>query len=599
MADAMPEQAPPVRLPPIHERMLVFGLRDGQTWHVKDVPSGKACGCICPACGEPLIAVNQGVKKAAHFRHEAHSDCASGYETALHLAGKEALLRLRRVALPTFRKQLHAQACDGRIFTEEVVLDQVVTVMADRAWEEVWMDSFRPDVVFEAGGHRLLIEVKVTHAVDDEKLAKLVASDVSAIEIDLSHLEPEVLRDRETFEAYVISDLWNRRWLYSRKLQRQEDAAMARLKHRVEAYEPEGQRRLAADRAREKRERARAQVAQQKRSQQSHAEREAVRKRLAPFLHQLERSQDEQVIARREQKLALETPVPNLALYRESGIPNLFLRCRWHWVFNATFEQWQAHVLDLLFPGDSGRPRPIQARIITKALADKFGAPRFVWEIITTKSKVRGFTLLTPAEQEWLPSPTQAVQEYLEHLCSIGVAKRINDVYARGKSGVIFAKRKRGIGYQGVGGSVQDGHLQQVKAESKAYRAQQALEVKEEAALKEAEIQRLQAKPLPAMEPHVAERVLAIRASEHWVHADHGGLGKRCSNCFMVAPRESVVCPFCKARCGGLDVQIDAGRLAMAPHLLPTSPGVSASLNSVKMLDLTGLAPQLEKLKSN
>jgi hypothetical protein len=569
--------------------MLVFGLREGKTWHVKDVPSGKACGCACPACGEPLIAVNQGTKKAAHFRHEAHSDCATGYETALHLAGKEALLRLRQVVLPTFRKQLHSQACDGRIFSGEVVLDEAITLKADRAWEEVWMEGFRPDVVFEVGGHRLLIEVKVTHAVDDEKLAKVIAKGVSAIEIDLSQLDPDVLRDRAAFESFVVSDPWIRRWLYSRKLQRQEDAVLARLKQQVEAYEPEGQRRLAAERARAKRQRAREQAAQHKRSQQSDAERGAVRERLAPFLRQLERSRDQQVIAMREQKLALETPVPNLARYRDAGIPDLFIRCKWHWVFNATFEQWQAYVLDLLFPGEAGRPRPMQARIITKGVADKFGAPRFVWEIIITKSKVRGYTLLTPAEQESLPSPSEAVREYLDHLCALGVVKRVNNVYAKGR---------RAVGYQGVGISVQDGYHQQVKAESRERCAQRARQEQEAAASKQAELLRLRNRPLPAMEPHVAERVMAIRASEHWVHASHGGLGKRCSNCFMVSPRKAGVCPFCRARSGGQDVKIDAERLAMAPHLLPTSPGVSASLNSAKALDLSGLETQLEMLKT-
>lgn len=589
MPDGTLEPIAPVRLPLVHERMLVFGLREGKTWHVKDVPSGKACGCACPACGEPLIAVNQGTKKAAHFRHEAHSDCATGYETALHLAGKEALLRLRQVVLPTFRKQLHSQACDGRIFSGEVVLDEAITLKADRAWEEVWMEGFRPDVVFEVGGHRLLIEVKVTHAVDDEKLAKVIAKDVSAIEIDLSQLDPDVLRDRAAFESYVVSDPWIRRWLYSRKLQRQEDAVLARLKQQVEAYEPEGQRRLAAERARAKRQRAREQAAQHKRSQQTEAERGAVRERLAPFLQQLERSRDQQVIARREQKLALETPVPNLARYRDAGIPDLFIRCKWHWVFNATFEQWQAHVLDLLFAGRLGSGRAWQTRLITKAVADEFGAPQFVWEIILAKSKFRGLMLLTPGEQELMPSPSEAVLEYLNHLCDLGMARRVNSVYGGGR---------HAPGFQGVRGAMLEGCVQLEKAESKETRAQRARQEQEATARKQAELQHLRDRPLPAMEPHVAERVMAIRASEHWVHASHGGLGKRCSNCFMVSPREAAVCPFCRARSGGQDVQIGAERLAMAPHLLPTSPGVSASLNSAKALDLSGLETQLEMLKT-
>ena len=106
------------QIPAVHERMLVFALRDGVLLHDRDVPTKKACPCIYPACSEPLIAVSQGKKRAAHFRPEAHADCAAGNETSLHLAGKKVLLRLKIVLLPAFRKRLEVQASDGTVFAE-------------------------------------------------------------------------------------------------------------------------------------------------------------------------------------------------------------------------------------------------------------------------------------------------------------------------------------------------------------------------------------------------------------------------------------------------------------------------------------------------
>lgn len=35
---------------------LTVALKDGVITNVEDVQSGIKCGCVCPACGEPLVA---------------------------------------------------------------------------------------------------------------------------------------------------------------------------------------------------------------------------------------------------------------------------------------------------------------------------------------------------------------------------------------------------------------------------------------------------------------------------------------------------------------------------------------------------------------
>ena len=58
--------------------------------HVDSVPNGKACGCFCTYCGEPLLA-KQGVKRKHHFSHISGTECASAYESMLHLLAKERI----------------------------------------------------------------------------------------------------------------------------------------------------------------------------------------------------------------------------------------------------------------------------------------------------------------------------------------------------------------------------------------------------------------------------------------------------------------------------------------------------------------------------
>lgn len=63
--------------------------------------NGKACGCVCPGCGRALIAYNHGRIRSTHyFGHVPGDECAKGLESAIHLAGKQAMVNAKRVRLP-------------------------------------------------------------------------------------------------------------------------------------------------------------------------------------------------------------------------------------------------------------------------------------------------------------------------------------------------------------------------------------------------------------------------------------------------------------------------------------------------------------------
>ena len=185
---------------------LAYGeAPDGRMVFIADVPSGKACGMACPGCGEPLWA-KKGPVIAHHFAHEGDSNCVAAYETMMHKLAKQIIAEDKRIWLPPLEARvgdLSKQIYPGMWFN----FDHVET--------EVWQDGIRPDIVAYKGERALAIEMFVTHACGQEKIALVQERGTAMIEIDLS----DVPRDAEvaTITAAVLKNA-PRRWLFNAKL---------------------------------------------------------------------------------------------------------------------------------------------------------------------------------------------------------------------------------------------------------------------------------------------------------------------------------------------------------------------------------------------
>lgn len=186
---------------------------------IDDVRRGAACDCVCPACGGALIA-RKGDVLIAHFAHAGggRDGCGMGRETNAHIWAKQTLERELHIRLPDVSAAIGDRSRlvkKGRDFAFV------------KAALETRLDAMTPDVVLTApDGRSLIVEVRVTHASDAEKVSRIRDHGVSAIEVDLypwRHCEDE----DEVREALLSRA--DRHWLFNPAIDLARDTLRAEL----------------------------------------------------------------------------------------------------------------------------------------------------------------------------------------------------------------------------------------------------------------------------------------------------------------------------------------------------------------------------------
>jgi hypothetical protein len=186
---------------------LVLGERaDGSLAHISEVPSGLACHCRCPQCGAPLIA-RKGELIGHHFGHHGAAGeraCQGGPETALHRFAKELLASRLALVLPPLQPDRTGPIhYPGGLYR------------FDGAALEHRLGTIIPDVIVHRGGRDLLVEFCVTHPCDPDKITKIAALGIAAVEIHLSGLARSA--SRQELEEAILNQA-PRRWLHNPKL---------------------------------------------------------------------------------------------------------------------------------------------------------------------------------------------------------------------------------------------------------------------------------------------------------------------------------------------------------------------------------------------
>lgn len=184
-----------------------------------EVPTGSKCNCKCPHCGETLIAKNKNKipdielkknQKIAHFSHESGSDCPSAIESAIHLLCKKILTENPTILIPEYKFENITFGKEELIVfnkadTEEFIIQNEIKI--------------KPDAILYDNKSRILIEFYKTHAVDNEKLEKIIELEESCIEIDVRFINP---LKNGIFNTKEILDLFQKKttykkWIYNNR----------------------------------------------------------------------------------------------------------------------------------------------------------------------------------------------------------------------------------------------------------------------------------------------------------------------------------------------------------------------------------------------
>lgn len=185
---------------------LTYAIKDGNGISISEVEKGLKCGCICPACGEALVA-KKGDKTMHHFAHYSGSNCEYGYESSLHLAAKEILSNVTEITIPA------VYLVFSSTYKEKELISEPKVIKIDNVELEKRFDSIIPDIVVHSGKKKLFIEIFVTHRVDEDKIKRIKENGVSTIEIDLSAKETTITN--EELKNILVNDSEEKYWIYN------------------------------------------------------------------------------------------------------------------------------------------------------------------------------------------------------------------------------------------------------------------------------------------------------------------------------------------------------------------------------------------------
>mgnify|MGYP000598525739 CR=1 FL=1 len=178
-----------------------FGLRNGQLVNIHEIKeSGLGCNCFCPnkSCNSRLIA-RKGKLKTHHFAHESE-DCNYGLETALHLMGKKIIQEQKKIIIPNYFfslnlskeiKQIERKLNFRPVSRTEMKINKTLFIEQEVEFKEVYLEKkyndFIPDLILKFKKKELIVEIVVTHDIDEEKYKKIKTANVSAIRIYLGN----------------------------------------------------------------------------------------------------------------------------------------------------------------------------------------------------------------------------------------------------------------------------------------------------------------------------------------------------------------------------------------------------------------------------
>lgn len=227
-----------------------FAMCDNKVVHISELVDSnyrKNNEFFCCSCNDKLTP-RLGKHNKWHFSHKK-SNCSKALETGLHLFAKNVLEDSKKITLPELcvfnfsyyegRKDFSYDVAAKYNKNDTILLhddkghhyyesigdyDDKAIICKEREYyfESVMIEQrcgdIIPDIILYLNNKPLLVEVFVTHKVDEIKLSKIKLSRLSTIEIDLSKYKDNFLNvDVVELKRIIIEQTDNKIWLYNDK----------------------------------------------------------------------------------------------------------------------------------------------------------------------------------------------------------------------------------------------------------------------------------------------------------------------------------------------------------------------------------------------
>lgn len=174
---------------------------------------GKDCGYVCPECRQPVVA-KLGARRRAHFAHLQEGNCAATEESLVHRMAKAAIEENGFVWLPAI--ELESERT-GKGFSQgrarwsfdRVHVEPRIPVAGGAG-------IIGPDILVDAAGRQLAIEVTYRHPTDGDKVGQYRALGLACMEIVVKGLGNDT--PYEDLKRMLRDDVLPSGWLFNRKI---------------------------------------------------------------------------------------------------------------------------------------------------------------------------------------------------------------------------------------------------------------------------------------------------------------------------------------------------------------------------------------------
>lgn len=237
---------------------LQYGVLKGKLVSIEEISiekRGLRCNCKCPGCNQPLIA-KLGEKRRKHFSHRRGSVCSieQAQQTAVHILAKEIIEEEKAFLFPGF-----CISWDDLGWNSDICRRYLLPELSEYNEKECYavctsvdlerrVSDFVPDVVVRVKGRVCLVEIAVTHFVDEVKQQKINKLALPVVEVDLSAFLGQQI-SRDIVRDALLKKADNKKWLFNPR--RMKNIEQAKEKYALE-YEEACKREEAEQRKRKR-----------------------------------------------------------------------------------------------------------------------------------------------------------------------------------------------------------------------------------------------------------------------------------------------------------------------------------------------------------